>query len=305
MHTLWLGAGYSHWAAGLPLANNLFDFAFEPFGVREEARLKRVEALKANWDKEHLSAETEQFIAEVLARNGRDANDLLWYIVRRLSDPFIWVEFHAQRRRRHVFMIDENRCPRPAADFLKVICGRAAGIITTNYDLLVEYSLRTRGFNYGTVGEVLTGRGAYPLSQWRNPVALVGTKPLAKIHGSISWDRWARYTDGRRGLTGNALIVAPTPEKTLRPELQGVWQLAGQILARSDRILVFGFSFNPYDQAVLDLLREQGAHLHSVLLVGPCPKPERAAGLWPRAQIAVAPPPPEGDAAIKSWLRDR
>ena len=55
------------------------------------------------------------------------------------------------------------------------------GIVTLNYDLLVEYALGSRGFNYGAIGEVLRGRGPYPVSLWRNPVALSGRIPLAKL----------------------------------------------------------------------------------------------------------------------------
>ena len=96
----------------------------------------------------------------------------------------------------------------------------------------MEYALGTKKMNYGVRGEVLTGRGAYPVSQWANPVTLVGSVSVAKMHGSVSWDENARYTDGRRGLTGEALIVAPTPEKGAPDSLRDVWDLAARILAR-------------------------------------------------------------------------
>ena len=34
-----LGAGFSEWAAGLPIPSELFDFAVQPFGTRETSRL--------------------------------------------------------------------------------------------------------------------------------------------------------------------------------------------------------------------------------------------------------------------------
>jgi len=176
-----------------------------------------------------------------------------------------------------------------------------AGVITTNYDTLVEYVLGTKGFNYGLEGEVLTGRGPYPVSTWLHPVRLTGKTPLAKLHGSISWDAEGRYTDGRRGITGNALIVPPTPVKELPEKLRQAWRLAMQILAATTRIAIFGFSFNQLDQSVLDLLSEHGSHIQSVLLVDIAPNQREAAHLWPNARIQACCPPPEGRMAIAAW----
>ena len=91
--------------------------------------------------------------------------------------------------------------------------------MTTDYDLVVEYALGTRVFNYGLRYQRLTGRGPYPVSIWRRPVRLTGRLPIAKVHGSLSWDIYDLYTDGRRGLTGGALIVAPTADKKPPREL--------------------------------------------------------------------------------------
>ena len=302
-HGVLLGAGFSCWAARLPVARELFDFAIDPFGPREASRLARVMALRQRWDDAHPSGESEQFIAETLQMADRNRKDLLWYVARRLSEPFIWVEFHAQRWRRHVFMIDENRAPKPGADLIRSMASPSCcGIVTTNYDMIVEYALTTKGFNYGTPGEHLVGRGPFPVSQWRNPVVLRGRTPLAKMHGSISWDYGAHYTDGRRALTGEALIVAPTPEKQPPGELRTVWALAERILRRAERLLVFGFAFNPYDLAVLKLLGDAGGNLRDVLLVDTSPPVERAARLWPWADVRATPPPPEGADTITDWL---
>ncbi|MBM3473336.1 MAG: hypothetical protein FJX75_08725 [Armatimonadetes bacterium] len=302
-HGVFLGAGFSCWAARLPVARELFDFAIEPFGPREAGKLARVVALKQRWDDAHPRGESEQFIAETLQMADRHCRDVLWYIARRLSEPFIWVEFHAQRWRRHVFMIDESRAPRPGAGLIgRLANASCCGIVTTNYDMIVEYALTTRGFNYGTPGEHLVGRGPYPVSQWRNPVVLRGRTPLAKVHGSISWDRTAHYTDGRRALTGEALIVAPTPEKQPPRELSAVWALAEQILRRAERLVVFGFAFNPYDLAVLNLLRDAGENVRDVLLVDPCPPLERAARLWPWAEVRATPPPAGNTDVVADWL---
>ncbi|MCJ7619307.1 MAG: SIR2 family protein [Anaerolineae bacterium] len=310
MLALLLGAGFSKWAANLPVAGELFDFAVEIWGPRDARKLDIVRSCKGAWDTTHPGSLAEQFIADALSFAEREKKAVLWYLTRRLSEPFIWREWHAGRWRRHVLMIDENRRLQidgvvRARDFLQRFFGPALmGIITTNYDLLVEYALSTKGFNYGVPGEVLTGRGAYPVSQWLNPVKLTGRIPLAKIHGSSSWDERGHYTDGRRGLTGGALIVAPTPDKSRPKQLEGAWRLAEHILEGASAVLVFGFGFNAYDEAVLSLLTDSGRRIQSVLLIDIAPQAERARDLWPHATVSSSKPPPAGDPDIHSWYQD-
>jgi hypothetical protein len=308
MLALLTGAGFSYWAAGLPLARELFDFQVVPFGPRELNRLKQVGEAKQAWDHLHPDQPPEAFIAYAMQRSISSRRAVLWYIVRRLSEPYIWYEHHAFRWRRHVLMIDENRADdRPGVRAVRQFISRLfqdtlAGVLTTNYDLLVEYALGTKHFNYGLPGETLTGRGPYPVSQWRNPVRLTGRTPLAKVHGSISWDRHRRYTDGRRGLTGDALIVAPTPDKRAPPELLREWESAGTILRASDRLIVFGFGFNEYDTAFLTHLHEHGIGLRHVMLVDVRPKEDAARRIWPNAEIRGLLPPPDGQSEMEEWL---
>ena len=172
-------------------------------------------------------------------------------------------------------------------------------IITTNYDLLIEYALGSREFCYGESrlqggsSEELHGAGAHPRRPGR--VALTGEIPVFKLHGSISWDRERRYTDGRRGLTGNALIVAPGPEKTAPPELVRTWRLAAAFLEEAEQMVIFGFAFNPYDVALLKLLRDGGRNVRTVGLIDIAPPVERARSIWPRAAFAAQRPPTYGD----------
>ena len=142
-------------------------------------------------------------------------------------------------------MIDENRkWTRPgikaAADFISRCGLQLSGIVTLNYDLIVEYALGSRGFNYGIRDEILLGRGPYPVSTLRNPVRLTGRIPFAKLHGSISWDLVGKYTDGRRGLSGKALIVPPTSEKSTPSQLDKHWALSLSVLGWSSRLLILG-----------------------------------------------------------------
>lgn len=294
-HALLVGAGFSAWAAGLPVAAHLFDFAIEPFGFREVRRLGTVRASWEAWMGEHPDSHSEQFIAAALAGDAQVRHAILWHITRRLSEPYIWYEWHSGKHRRHVLMIDENRkYSRPgvrrAQSVLIPLYPHLGGIVTANCDLLVEYALGTRFFNYGEVGETLYGRGPYPLSQWRHPVTLRGRLPLAKLHGSISWDEGLRYTDGRRGLTGDALIVTPGPEKTPPAALVREWGLAGGILITTRHLIVFGFGFNPYDAALLSHLKEHGRSIERVTVVDLNPNLERARMVWPDAEIRTTRP---------------
>jgi hypothetical protein len=307
MIALFLGAGFSKWAANLPVANELFDFNIQPW-TRENKKLDRVKELKREWDKLNPQGQAEQFIADALKFQEKDKKLVLWYIVRRLSEPFIWEEFHAQRMRRHILEIDENRKYGidgviNAKGFLDKFISILNGIVTTNYDLLIEYAIGTERFNYGIFNEVLTGSGPYPVSQWLHPVQLKGNIQLAKIHGSISWGEYTHYTDGRKGLTGNALIVAPTPEKERPNSLSLPWQVAKEILAKTTRLIVFGFGFNPYDQTVLDLLRSNSSNIQSVLIIDKKPNVKMAKRIWSSAVITTSSPPPEGNYIINEWFQ--
>jgi hypothetical protein len=304
--SLLFGAGFSNWSANLPVAEDLFDYNILIDGQREEDKIEQVRNLKKLWDQGHPDRNVENFLQYSLSLNQKDQELVIWYIVRRVTDPFIWRD----KWGRHVLMIDEYRRSRiegvvKASAFIEKCTHLSiSGIITTNYDMLIEYSLGTRGFNYGITNEVLVGRGAYPVSTWYHRVVLTGNIQLAKIHGSINWDYYAHYSDGRRGLTGSAKIIPPLPNKQSPPDLIHEWQLAKEILNNSDRLLVFGFAFNDYDEAVIDLLSNEGTKLKSVLVVDKNPRIEKAKILWPNASIKSCQPPTQGELQIIHWLNN-
>jgi len=304
--TLILGAGFSYWAASLPLVRSLFDSKIDILNDREERRLKKVEIFKAKWDKDHPGVNPEQFIEHIL-RNGTvsERKLLLWYITRRLSDPFL----ATITRGIQTLMIDDSRKTRlpeirKATEFFEYVGHTSlAGIVTPNYDLLVEYSLGTSSFNYGMLGKKLYGRGKNHIFPWQGAwPTLKGALPVAKVHGSLSWmEDGTHFTDGRCGLKGKAHIVPPIPEKARPPELNAVWQLAERILKASAAILVFGFAFNPYDKALLELLKS-GDDVKNVLLVDPLPNVDAARKIWPGSQIKTCSPPPGSWSDIREWL---
>ena len=138
-------------------------------------------------------------------------------------------------------------------------------------------------------------------TQGSHPI-LQGHLPLAKLHGSLSWDSEAHYTDGRRGLSGEAQIVPPRPEKVPPPELSAIWELARRILLRAKRLVIFGFAFNEYDQAVLDLLSTTGQQTTHVLLIDPAPKTAPAKKIYPHATVLVSSPPDADSGRLEQWF---
>jgi hypothetical protein len=301
-----LGAGFSAWAAGLPVARTLFDFDVKPTQEKQTRYLARIARLKRDWDCLKPDAPAEAFIADMLTAGGAQWRLTSWYVIRRLCDPFMATLYGGHA----TLMIDDKRTQklegvRRVGEFLWLVSNaRLSGIVTPNYDLLLEYALSTEGFNYGEKGEQLIGRGKNP--QFPNQGAfprLTGDFPIAKIHGSISWNADGKHTDGKCGVNGNALIVPPAPEKVCPDELRQTWDLASAILTASQRVVVFGFAFNPYDTAVLRLLAEGGANVRQVLLIDVAPQVERAKAVWPEAAVTACEPPPEGNEAILTWAK--
>lgn len=258
---------------------------------------------KTKWDLENPLGQAEEFVEWSLQKSSVRKSRVIWYLARRLSDPFIARILGGAQ----TLMIDDRRAGelegvKRAQDFLHLaVGGGLSGILTVNYDLLVEYALSTKRFNYGLHAEELTGRGHNLQFPWQNtPVRLTGTIPLAKLHGSLSWDDDTRYTDGRCGLNGKALIVPPRANKNGEEEMPEVWELARTILLKTKRLIVFGFAFNPYDSHLLQLLTTSGKWIQEVAIIDPSPPIARAQALWPGAAISTFNPLQED--SIRKWI---
>lgn len=301
MISLFLGAGFSKWADNLPLAQELFDFNINPYNKRDETRLASFIKYKTEWNAENPEGHAELFIEDALST--KRSKLVLWYITRRLSDPFIGTILGGTQ----TLMIDDKRAKSikgviKAKNFFECI-PEINGIITTNYDMLTEYALGTSGFNYGIRGELLKGRGKNPFFPWQGgPVHLKGEISLLKIHGSISWDEKYRYTDGRCGVKGNALIIPPTHGKGPNIMVKDIWSISEDTLLNSEVLIVFGFSFNEYDNDVLDLLERGGINLKQVLIIDIAPKTASAEKIWPNAKISTCIPPSSVDTSFKKWI---
>lgn len=303
---LLLGAGFSKWAADLPLAAELFDFDIAAHNQRDARKLQRIATRKREWDGRNPGGLSEHFVSEMIRSSIRDKKLVTWYVTRRLSDPFVGRMLGGTQ----ALMIDDKRKFQSNGVRVahEVLSGfpqeRLSGVVTTNYDLLVEYAIGTAAFNYGRPGEALVGRGKNPWFPWQGiPVELTGSLRLAKIHGSVSWDDKHHYTDGRCGVNGTALIVPPSPDKQMPSLLRSTWALAEDIIRDTNELWVFGFAFNQYDVAVLSLLESAGRRLKSVLLIDPQPKEQLARQVWPAASLQVCEPPTRDDSTLKKWLR--
>lgn len=293
MITLFLGAGFSKWAFDLPLVNQLFDFDIK---TTTEAESKKLELIKNDWTawrEENPDCSPEKFVHWSLVKSSHRKSRVIWYVNRRLSEPFMT----RIRGSYSAAMFDERivreneKIIQLKSFFAKLVDSGLHGIITCNYDTIVECTLGTSGFNYGVIGEQLTGRGKNPQFPWQNAhVKVTGTIPLVKLHGSLSWESGFKFTSGKPGRMGTALIVPPAPEKTPPTELKDVWEFGKQLLLKTDCIVCFGFAFNPYDAALLTFLREHSSNIRKVVLIDPFPKLEQVKLLWGNAHIEVLDP---------------
>lgn len=319
-----VGAGWSA-AAGYPLARDLIA---GPVYVANEAARERAQAVLdsfAAWRTLEPDRPSEVFLAEVLAgKVRRPVNDdapslfdavggppLPWSsavetVMLRLALPvlvdgddprssqaLVYAERHSNRLRYSGNLTSPARSTRHVAFIRDVVRRhRLTGVVTTNYDTLVERVLRHRpmrrfpepGFHYGGLPRPQRAHGHLPWDRFDpyfvgkpGDVELTGTVPVCKLHGSLNWERDGRaialFRDQRlvyrRG--GTAAIIPPTAEKQAESWLSSVWETAENLLANSEKWIVVGYSLPAYDHAVRDLLRHSAAsgHVGSVLLRDP------------------------------------
>jgi hypothetical protein len=145
-------------------------------------------------------------------------------------------------------------------------------VVTTNYDLLVERSLRHRpmkrgfgpGFYYGGLNrpQILKGTALpFTVTNPQRFVQLTGTVPVYKLHGSLNWARSSTglelYQDMRPAFRrgGDAAIVPPIPEKEIPDWLNPVWEEAERTLSGTDCWIVCGYSLPNYDIAIGEMLK--------------------------------------------------
>jgi hypothetical protein len=301
-----LGAGWSA-AAGLPLANQLFETA-EPRGRDREV----VDAYE-EWQQEHPDSSSEQFVAYAyeggtekvfrrlpgspilhwddpqleldltgtVERYGLGWSDVAAYLQRRLAAPSLPQRLDSGVRYRPELL---RRTPSAAqAEFWNWLLDEipVRAIVTTNYDLTIEQtvgiSLNTiagsPGFHYAGIQNAV-----HPLSSGfdrgidPSPTGLI---PLAKLHGSLNWsltdDRVDVFPDLRPAFRngGDAAIIPPLPEKHVPEWLEPVWDEARVELAAADEWIVVGYSLPPYDHEINWLLADSAREVRCIRIYDP------------------------------------
>ena len=307
MRSLILGAGFSKWAANLPLASNLFDFKIDKefLSASDKRRLQLIKKDWVDWQVNQPTATAEQFIYWSINKSSPRRSRVIWYVTRRLTEPFLtYIQGGYATLMINDKLARDHKGSIKARKLLSMLLGYGLnGIITCNYDMLIEFSLGTGGYNYGMYGEKLEGRGHNPAFPWQHtPVYTTGRIPLAKLHGSLSWDKDKKYSDGKPGRKGQALIVPPTPEKKPPATLESVWNLGEEILQDSIELIIFGFAFNPYDDALLKYFRQNGRHIKRLLIIDPNPNKRAARKLWPKAKIEVINERSKFISGINDWI---
>jgi hypothetical protein len=289
-YCVFFGAGFSNWASGLPTAPGLFDFDIKIWGIREQRKLDAIKQIKGRWDIHNPNETSEEFIKQLIESSASEKQLVTWYVARRLTDPFIWYTHYG---RRSVLSIDDRRKilfkgVKKAKSFIDlIIAPNLTGILTTNYDLLIEYSLGTENFNYGTRFQELHGKGRYPLTTWfSGPVRTEGNLTLIKLHGSISLTEKGYCTDGRGGITGKAIIIPPTQNKQILDFIAPEWERAKEILEKSETIIFFGFAFNEYDQNIRNLFNYTEGWMKKIVVINRnFDVVHSAQKIWPNAEI--------------------
>jgi hypothetical protein len=310
-----LGAGWSV-PAGIPLASALFDGALQVGSLAAYRRLSRVQAAYETWADRQADPRAEIFLQECYKSRWYPVPwpHVVEYVQARLASP-TYGDIRSRTSLRYgQRVINRTYCWQHERFWLDLLQDvELSGVITTNYDLLAERSLRHRpmkrpplpGCYYAGLPkpQIALGQSQPWTAQDRQDrTPLTGTIPLAKLHGFLNWaiedgrsiiiyqDTRAAF---RRG--GTAAIVPPIPEKQPPALLAPVWDAAQELLADAGVWVVVGYSLPGYDLAIRDLFyRSAGSKLHTLELRDPYAKQlqVRWKSLFPAVNVSCFPASP-------------
>lgn len=291
---VFLGAGFSH-IAGLPLTGQLMNTQGFASSAKQLRHITQVIDTWRAWLFTHPGGSPDEFFQEVYAGQLLLPGVPWPYVVETLatilSQPVgtaNWAGYNVRYANRLTRPLD---CMEHIAFWSALLSSaNLKGVITTNYDLLVERGLRHRptkrprrpGFFYGGLPFPQTLMGnAQPFSvqeQLRTVTLFPNGVPLCKLHGSLNWasqtDSLMLFQDCRpafKTLT-NVMIVPPLHEKSIPSWLQPVWSCANMVLTSVETLVVCGYSFPHYDEAILNLVAEAiniNKRLDSVHVIDP------------------------------------
>jgi hypothetical protein len=321
-----LGAGYSS-VAGVPLAKNLFrpNYLLAAMSERSHRRFTTVREHYENWQQHHPAEYPEQYLGHLYNRvAGPNAPQWAWAVeyVSAVIASAGTPPSSLNRNPRY-----SNRVNRPSEcaihrQFWGTILGKTNDltVVTTNYDILIERTLRHRpmrrpwspGCFYGGLPRPQHLKGAAQPFSIRSPERLIemtGTIPVYKLHGSLNWSLTGQtvvtYQDMRPAFRhgGDAAIIPPIPEKLVPAWLKAVWCEAALALRRSNVWIICGYSAPAYDTEVRRLLTDGGTGRPlTVLLLSPDSLGTGWKDIVPGTNIIPLPGLPEGIPALADHL---
>lgn len=321
-----LGAGFSA-LAGSPRTNELFDKVPTPRSRWSQECSEAVVEAYHIWRETNPEAPAERFLSWARGYTAAGLVSPLWkevvkFIGLRLTEDYLADDpRHGGAIQWKHSVLKDNK-ERPHKEFWTLVLGALPRgseicVVTTNYDIWVERSLRVGprprrllpGFHYVKPGDFLNGGPGYPLSQYAHPVHADGRVPLLKLHGSLSWKLSGGgvtfYSDCRPALTGEAAIVPPAEEKEIPPWLRATWARAEEQLRSADALVSVGYSFPEYDSGIIELIRRGiGSRISLKVAISP-PSAAASPGLrriLGNAKALALPRLPDGLADIREFL---
>ena len=294
---LFLGAGFSKpW--GLPVTKDLLPDSKEEWEQIIEEKFPReyqqklARRVQTSWLKyrDECQGSVDQF-AEKLQTDeqgtmGLPFDDLAYYLAVRLAvEESETREFHMQTQFvGHHFGMQNEILPCYDELMKELSKDSLRGVVTTNYDLVVEKILgpdatgRLGGFNYGTQGQSLNKRHhEFNTQRWYHRETIDGTIPLLKLHGSLNWALLKEkgidvYVDCYPSLTrGHQPLIVPPHDSSYDEILSQIRLKASEVLKDADVWVFCGYSFPDYDidNDIGNLLKSSAYNLLRVVILNP------------------------------------
>lgn len=289
---LFLGAGFSVcW--GLPVTKDLLPpvkDAWEKIIKGFPARHRKVaERVREHWIEHHVrcSDSVDEFArmlqTDELVRRSLTLDDLAQFLAIRLAvEQSTEREFRRSRQfTRHHIRRQRKIDPSYSAVTEGLSGSQLTGIVTTNYDLVIEKILGPRpcgrlgGFNYGDPEQPVIGSHQLSTQDWYKVTTITGAVPLLKLHGSLNWAYSDTqpvdvYVDCKPSLRQlRPLVVPPRANSFDNHFLEQVRQRASEVLKAAEVWVFCGYSLPPYDADVSSLLRSSGTNLRRVVIFDP------------------------------------
>ena len=246
-------------------------------------RQRLIERVLSGWNDWHTESggTSEQYLTHLEQSGGKEWREAVWYVTLAVALQTPGVRVSGVRPTVVSHSLAQSCKIEVHSEFWSAIFKKAQDVtvLTTNYDILAEQGLRPRpmprslrpGFHYGDGAEQLKGSVSGILH--RKVIEAIGSVPLLKLHGSVSWAYGTRgierFHDCRPAIRGDAAIIAPVTEKAIPSEFQLIWRRAERALRESRIWIVVGYSFPDYDEAVNNLLRKNSEHGPRIHILNP------------------------------------